>query len=91
MIVSQAQIDYKLRIYISSNQISNCDEIVYLGVKFDHKLLWGPHLQQVIISKAKQRTAALLGHVAHLPASTATKTLLYTTYIRPILTDGATA
>ena len=90
MIVSHNQRDYKLRTYISGYQISNCGEIVYLGVKFDHKLLWGPHLQ-VIISQAKQRTAALLSHVAHLPASTATKTLLYTTYIRPILTYGATA
>jgi len=90
IVLSPNQINFTPNLFIFNSKITISNSLTYLGVIFDNKLLYNEQVKATVL-KAKQRTAALLAHIRDLPASTKTKTLLYTTFIRPILTYGAAA
>lgn len=88
--ISQKEHNFNPKVFVASKNIELSDEIKYLGVTFDKNLNWKAQIR-VTLKTAKQRSAALLNQIKGLPATTETKTLLYLTYIRPILTYGLTA
>jgi len=88
--LSQKTRDFKPKVFVAGESIALSDEIKYLGVIFDNALTWTAHMRECL-KTAKQRSAALLSQIRGLPATEKTKTLLYLTYIRPILTYGVTA
>lgn len=82
--------NFNPEIFVASEKISLNNEVKYLGVVFDKDLTWSAQIRETL-KTAKQRSAALLNQIRGLPATQETKTLLYLTYIRPILTYGVTA
>ena len=90
IVISQKDKGCNPNLLISGSQINISRQLTYLGVQFDDQLLWDVHTKSML-GKAKRRTAMLISHIKDLPASSETKTLFYTTYIRPILTYGAAA
>ena len=77
-------------VFVASEQVALTTEIKYLGIVFDTGLTWSAQTR-ICLKTAKQRSAALLNQIRGLPATKETKTLLYLTYIRPILTYGVSA
>ena len=90
IVLSRRKINFNPNVFVFNNKITIANSLTYLGVIFDNRITWKEHIKQTV-TRAKQRTAALLAHIKDLPASAETKTLLYTTFIRPILTYGAAA
>jgi len=88
--IAQKSKTFKPRIFVSGELINLSEEIKYLGVLFDNQLTWSAQVKATL-KTAKQRTAALLSQIRDLPATKETKTLLYMTYIRPLLTYGISA
>lgn len=89
MVISRRKERVQPRLSVGGEIIPIVHTSKYLGVIFDDRLLWKPHIDATR-TKAKQRTGHLISRLFDVHRlSTETRLILYLTMIRPIMTYGA--
>ena len=86
MIISNRHIsrDYPL-LYMNNAKLERVNSFQQLGLYFDEKLTWEPHINH-IVSKANKKIGLIWKISGQLPRSCAEN--IYTSYIRPVLDYG---